>query len=505
MALGLLVASVLVFALWALVLGALWAASFPRLPSPGPETTDLGPEPPAISNLLVHRFRVTRAAMPATLLDLAARRLLEIQMLGRNNYVIRVRSRDNEGGELLPYERQLFDWVKSQATGGSAPLEALSVGSAGQAQGFWRRFERNVISDARKRGLVRSRWAKRDWTILGAILAVAFGLLALSFGAAGVGDGGEDPMNAGDWLLAAAFGWGGVLAVITRFQDLRDTRQGQEVAARWLGVRNAFKKSTAFGEAPPSHVTIWERNLSHAVAMGLAHEAVRQLPFEEEDPETAWTRQTGVWREIDISYPMRFGFSERPLWVLWGGLWRVAVWGGLAFVVVPVAGNILFDIVRDFRTTNSDQLNQISPLAMNGIIALIVAFLGGWTVFLLVRFMAGLIRLWRALSDLGKPPIVVEGQVVKLHMGRVAVDDGRVEETRGWIPPATGPALTRGMKVRYARTPNLWHITDLQILELPGGASPRTATVSCDFESGIRDTRLRSRRDKLRHRTRTCG
>lgn len=467
----LLFASVLVFGLWGLVLGVLWAASFPRLPSAGPETTELGPEPPAISNLLVHRFRVTHAAMPATLLDLAARRLLEIQMLGRDNYVIRVR-KDGDTNGLLPYERQLYDWVRSQATGGSAPLEALSVGNPGQAQSFWNRFERSVVSDARKRGLVRNRWAKSDWVVLGTILAVAFGLLALSFGAAGVGDSGEDPMDVGDWLIAAAFGWGGVLAVITRFQDLRDTKQGQEVAGRWLGVRNAFRKSTAFGDAPPSHVTIWERNMSHAVAMGLAHEAVRQLPFEEEDPETAWTRQTGVWREIDISYPARFGWGERPLWVLWGGIWRVTVWGGLAFIVVPTVSRLLFDVIHEFRTSNSDQLGEIDPMAINGLIALIVAIIGGWSIFLLVRLTAGLIRLWRALSDLGKPPVVVEGQVVKLHMGRVAVDNGKVEETKGWTPPPGTPALTRGMKVRYARTPYLWHVTKVEILALPEDAEP---------------------------------
>lgn len=475
LALLLLFAAAGAFGLFALVLGALWAASFPRLPDAGPETTDLGPEPPAISNLLVHRFKVTHAAMAATLLDLAARGYVGIDLLGRNNYVIRIRDRGGDSANLTGYEAQIFNWVKSQATGGSAPFEALSVGSPGQAAGFWKRFESSVVSDARKRGLVRSRWAKRDWVILGTILAFAFGFLALSLGAAGVGDSGEDPMNAGDWLLIAGFGWFGVLAVITRFQDLRDTKHGQEVAGRWLGVRNALKKSTAFNDAPPSHVTIWGQNLSHAVAMGLAHEAVRQLPFDEEDPETAWTRQTGVWREITISYPSRFGWGEKPLWVLWGGIWRVAVWGGLAFFVVPVASSILFDIISDIRTNNSEQIGEINPLAINGIIAIIVAFIGGWTIFLLVRFTAGLIRLWRALNDLGKAPIVTEGQVVKLYEGRIAVDDGILEETKAWTLPPLAPAVTRGMRVRYARTPNLWYVSSVEILKMPDGAAPPTA------------------------------
>jgi hypothetical protein len=34
--------------------------------SVGPTTLDLGPEPPAVANFLVHGFRVTDEAVPAT-------------------------------------------------------------------------------------------------------------------------------------------------------------------------------------------------------------------------------------------------------------------------------------------------------------------------------------------------------------------------------------------------------------------------------------------------------
>ena len=60
---------------WLAVAGAIRALREPRNPHPAPETTDLGPEPPAVVNLLVSNFRVRPDAVPATLLDLAARRV----------------------------------------------------------------------------------------------------------------------------------------------------------------------------------------------------------------------------------------------------------------------------------------------------------------------------------------------------------------------------------------------------------------------------------------------
>ena len=69
-----------------------WAASFPDLPAPGPETSELGAEPPAIANLLVNRCNVTSSAAAATLIDLAARRHLELFEVGPDHFVVRLRS-----------------------------------------------------------------------------------------------------------------------------------------------------------------------------------------------------------------------------------------------------------------------------------------------------------------------------------------------------------------------------------------------------------------------------
>ncbi len=78
--------------LFAIVFGVRWAASFPDLPTPGPETSDLGAEPPAIANLLVNRCNVTSSAAAATLIDLAARGHLELFEAGPGQFVVRLRS-----------------------------------------------------------------------------------------------------------------------------------------------------------------------------------------------------------------------------------------------------------------------------------------------------------------------------------------------------------------------------------------------------------------------------
>ena len=70
-----------------------FAATFPDLPAPGPETSELGadPEPPAVANLLVNRCKVTSAAAAATLVDLSARGHLELFQAGPDQFVVRIR------------------------------------------------------------------------------------------------------------------------------------------------------------------------------------------------------------------------------------------------------------------------------------------------------------------------------------------------------------------------------------------------------------------------------
>ncbi|MGZ8763356.1 MAG: hypothetical protein ACXW2Y_08530 [Acidimicrobiia bacterium] len=85
----------------------------PEEPGPGSETSDLGPESPALVNLLVNRFEVGRAAVPATLVDLAARRVLALEAVGPEQVVVRVRARTDGQPPLTIYEQQVLDAVRA--------------------------------------------------------------------------------------------------------------------------------------------------------------------------------------------------------------------------------------------------------------------------------------------------------------------------------------------------------------------------------------------------------
>ena len=93
-----------------------------HLPSPGPATMDLGTESPAVVNLLVHAGDVTAEAVPATVLDLAARHHIEVFEATPDQYACRLRSQPTD--ELRPYERQVYDVVASAAKDGPVPVAA---------------------------------------------------------------------------------------------------------------------------------------------------------------------------------------------------------------------------------------------------------------------------------------------------------------------------------------------------------------------------------------------
>ena len=65
--------------LFAAAYGVAMLATRPVRPSAGPATPDLGGEPPAVVNLLANRWRLNEDAAESTLLDLAAKRLIELR------------------------------------------------------------------------------------------------------------------------------------------------------------------------------------------------------------------------------------------------------------------------------------------------------------------------------------------------------------------------------------------------------------------------------------------
>ncbi|MGH2632896.1 MAG: DUF2207 family protein [Tepidiformaceae bacterium] len=479
-----LFAGIIVLAIWGLLFAIRYFATFPKLPDAGPESSELGPETPAIANLLVNRWKLTRTAMPATMLDLAARKMLEIDQLGSDHFVVRIKRSPVPDDHLTAYEQQVLDHVHARATGGSAPVEALDLGESGEAERWWKQFDKGVVSDTRNRGLARNRWAADDWLVLGGTLLAGLGLIGLAAALAHVIGSSASASSSNrssrwDALLGAGFLWFLVMAWMGSLRGIRDTAAGETACARWLGVRNYMRNAHAFENAPAAAVILWDRLLAYGAGLGVAHDAVHDLPFAADEPGSAWSRSTGVWRQIRIEYPHRFGYGNKPVTVFFGGLVRAVWWGGLAFVMLPIVTHIALDVIDSGLPTDQSK-NEIYFYA--GVFA-VVSIVG---LYLVVRFLDGAIRLVIAARDLGKST-TYEGAVVKLHEGRAAVDDGKADEIRAWMPYAAGTTLARGMTVRATVSPHLRHVSVCTVLAA-APATPGVGGVSAGgsaFSSGV--------------------
>ncbi len=205
---------------WLALLALLAAVNDPRRVRPEPVVLEAqGPEPPAVVNLLTTDWRLTHAAIPATLVDLAARRHLELDRTGDRTFV-RLRRRRGPSppagerpgdGDLTFYEQMVLDHLGGLARAtddGRIPAEALTTGPETQAKGWWALFRSRVVDDARTRGLSQPRWSKRAKATLvlaAAPVALAVGL-AVSTLPDNPNDDDDNPVTAGLVFGGATFG-----------------------------------------------------------------------------------------------------------------------------------------------------------------------------------------------------------------------------------------------------------------------------------------------------------
>lgn len=480
-------------ALWLVIFAIRWTASFPKLAQPGPETSDLGPEPPAVANFLVNRCEVTRLAVGATLVDLAARRVIGIEEVAADQFVVRLRDEPADSGALTRYERQVLDLVRERATGGSAPVQALEIGSAAESSRWWQRFAKAVERDARDRGLARNRWSRADWAILAGGLALVLGLFALAFGIAHLGEGLTNSRNGGrqgrwDWFFVAAFAELIALVALKSLRGVRDTAAGRAAGGRWLGVRRFLRHDGGFADLPPAAVAIWQRYLSYGIALGVARAAAHALPFGDEDPRAAWSRYGGNWHQVRVAYPSKFGYGKSPFGVLLGGIVRSAFWGAIAFAVLPFLVSVAWK-------AQNDALGHENSGAAIGFVALFVVIFGVIGIYLLAQLIDGLIRVGRGALDLGHSR-ETRGAIIRIgqdapYSGFVAIDDGHSAETKAFFPPANAVALHRGDEITVTLTPHLRHATRLQVVNASPQPEPTATTLDAASPS---DSTITSKR-----------
>jgi hypothetical protein len=477
-ALALAVAAGVALLAWLVLAGVLIAATRPSLPRPGPATMELGPEPPAVANFLVNRCQVTSTAVAATLMDLAARRFLDIEQVAPDTYLCRLFSHRVGGkGELTPYESAVLDLVRDKATReGTVACEELSLGQGEHAAGWWKRFSTMVIDDARRLGLTRKRWSRWHVVVLSVGLAVpaALGGGALEVvnavhraqGSTAKGDdlGGGFAVGFFVWIAVLVFGG-------QKLRAWRDTPAGEAAAARWLGFREYIRGAVTLTDAPPAAVTIWGRNLSYGVALGACRAAAGHLPIGPQRDDEAWSAYGGLWREMHISYPKRFWEGESPVRATAGGLGWLVFSGAISFFVLRTFGPAVWSVAGSVRRDASN------PWLSLGIGALALVFFSVPIVWSLMKLVRSVVILSRALPDLGHR-VTFDGQVLRVPQhwvsgsdsspghwaptGFTAIDDGKGDEVRALRFYRAD--IRDGQVVRVTMSPKLRHVFSCDVL-----------------------------------------
>ena len=358
------------------VVSVLWASllsfrSRPGRPTPGPSTIDLPEESPALVDFLTDDFSLTQESLPATLLDLSARRWLLVEEVAGGNVIIRLRRREPDN-QLAPYERRLLDHVRALEVDGVIPAEAITTGHSTASSRWWRDFRREVVAEAQQRGLSRDKWT------LSRVASMWIGVFAAGIFLWLADESGE-PAEVGELPGAAKWVWiVSILAVVVMAAWLaflldrdvqRDTEDGLKAASRWLGVRDYLDTYGDFGEKPAASVVLWERQLAYAVALGLAPLARDQLPLGEEDHRHAWSRASGRWRQVQVRYPwFRPGYGQSPALAVLGAF----VGGAFAVAVLVLTTRYVQDRDEavDDLTRGASQLVDAAALTLAAIAAL---------------------------------------------------------------------------------------------------------------------------------------
>jgi hypothetical protein len=403
---------------WLVAAAAVYVLRRPPEPPIGPRTLELGPEPPAVANFLVSDFRVTDDAVPATLIDLAARNVVDVEQRGPGVFYIRLRSSLDE--QLTAYEDRVLAHLRRKAHDGVVPAEALTTGPGEESKRWRRRFANEVVADAQARGLSRDALDGPVFTVL-TLAAVVPALLVWALSSF---EPGIIVVGAG----VAILGW------IRARHPQRETQEGLAAASRWLGVRAELEDNEVFPTHSPLTVELWDRLLAYGAALGVASGASRPLPMGTESDTDAWSAYGGRWRPVRVAYPRVWppGWGRDPL---------VALGAGAAVVLASAS------FLYVFATSLLDAGSVASAFLLVPCAAVILG-------------AAVVVMAW---SD-WQSPIEVTGPILRLRAFGddekrryyVAVDDGTSSTIRAWrVSPTQYTGLEQGEVITARLTKNL--------------------------------------------------
>jgi len=427
----------------------------PPVPPTLPASSDVSDQTPAVANLLANGGTITPDAVPATLLDLAARRLVTIDEAEPHVYECRIESLSASG--LTPYERQVLDLLRSKAVSGVVPAAALTTGPSDKAQSWLRSFESAVIGEAKRLGLTKPRWPPQVLTIMGLFTGGALLLFLLA-------NNHSDEQSI-LWFAAGALAFTtvGVSSRIFRETAQLVTQAGLPVQARWLALRKYLHDDELFPTLPPTAVVVRERYLAYGAALGVAAGAVRAIPMGAENDHRAWSSYGGRWRQVTVSYPRVWppAYGASPGETIWRGI----TIGGVSALVLFGFYKLMPSLT--FAQSSEQALRDGSAIAV--LIAAVAVVTAGAGLWLL---LAGFISLFGARQ--------VTGDAVRLRsfgdVAYLAVDDGTRDHVRAFkVRGDIYAPLTEYSTVTVSLTPMLGYVKHVHRAAKPVTSAPAPA------------------------------
>ena len=431
-------------AAWALCYGVVMVATRPRRRVAsgdvrGPARMETLPAPALAALLARPTGRVPRVAPVATLMDLAARRMVIVSgdAHGEPWYSVTGAS---HGPVLLSFERHVLNHVAMRAhvSGGPAPLAGLRLEAGEHARRWYAEFNEQVIDEGRRLDLIGDRGA---WP-LRALLRLA--LLVPAVLAAAVALDGH-----GGWtsVMYIFFGYAAATLPVRLLDRAVPGGQGIAVAARCRSLRAELVRHPVGDHAPPG-----DRRPAYAMAFGLTAPRSGAVPFRP-GGDLVWSPWTRRWLRVVPRRALSFGASPMVALIgfvptlLFSGIWAVLL-GGLT------------------QELTWSGVTRVWPVVLLGL---------GWVIWVWGNLLFGR-WFYRSIYDLAVPPVTVMGQVVYLESSAgseqespdnyyVAVDDGTADRiTRYEITSDLHDRLRYGSWLRLQVRPKLGSLVHAEIL-----------------------------------------
>jgi hypothetical protein len=384
-------------AVWLLVTRATGRWIRPRRVTPAPATPELGTEPPAVVNLLVNRGVLTGDAARATLIDLAARRIVQLYQPTDDPLRPLVRVRVQQPAGLLAHEERVLAQLRQAGPDGRyVPLAYLASQYARDGREWQEGFVKEVREAAAKAGLTNSFFTMVTavWLGVGGVVAGLLAMLPLVAFTPPAPPPGAPPGKAPWWGIPSMFClWVIIILALGLYlmqAHDRDglTDAGRRVTAQWLGVAGWLRAHPELAKLPAASVEVWDRYLSYGVALGVNPAAARAVDLRIGQQETVWVIRGDGWNQVTVAPPKPMGRTGIPAGVTVG--WTPLIWP-------------LWLWLAYFGWQLWQQAAQVTGHLLVGL--LLVAALG-----MAVRAP---VRLVRALLDLLRP-VTVAGTVLSM-------------------------------------------------------------------------------------------